>query len=288
MLIKRKKVLATFIATTLCSAVLAAVSADEAKQLGTTLTPWGAEKVGNKDGSIPAYTGEAIKIPATYDPKKPGIRPDPFDSDKVLFSITAQNYMQYADKLSEGQKEMFKKIASFRMDIYPSRRTAAYPKYVQDNTLKNATACKGDAKEEKLVGCYGGVPFPIPKTGNQVMWNHLTQYKQTSWSGDFTSYVVTSGGNIIAQAINVGTQESEFYDPARTTPATDKTAYFKIRIDLSGPARRAGEKQLFVNTLDQVNRARTALSRAGTVVNLRALSTTPRTPMNGGTPASIS
>ena len=36
---------------------LAAVSADEAKQLGTTLTEFGAEKAANKDGSIPAYTG---------------------------------------------------------------------------------------------------------------------------------------------------------------------------------------------------------------------------------------
>ena len=31
--------------------------ADEAKQLGTTLTPVGAEKAGNKDGTIPEYTG---------------------------------------------------------------------------------------------------------------------------------------------------------------------------------------------------------------------------------------
>ena len=48
----------------------AAVSADEAKQLGTTLTPVGAEKAGNKDGTIPEYTG-GIKAPADSPPITP-------------------------------------------------------------------------------------------------------------------------------------------------------------------------------------------------------------------------
>ena len=35
----------------------AAVSADEAAKLKAELTPFGAEKAGNKDGSIPAWSG---------------------------------------------------------------------------------------------------------------------------------------------------------------------------------------------------------------------------------------
>ena len=38
-------------------ALHAAVTAEEAKQLGTTLTLVGAEKAGNKEGTIPAYAG---------------------------------------------------------------------------------------------------------------------------------------------------------------------------------------------------------------------------------------
>jgi hypothetical protein len=38
-------------------AVWAAVTAEEAGKLKTELTPLGAEKAGNKDGSIPAWTG---------------------------------------------------------------------------------------------------------------------------------------------------------------------------------------------------------------------------------------
>lgn len=63
---------------------------EEIKQLGTTLTPWGAIKAGNADGSIPAYTG-GIEPPASYDAKKPQFRPDPFAAEKPLFSITAAN-----------------------------------------------------------------------------------------------------------------------------------------------------------------------------------------------------
>ena len=59
-----RTLIAMAVASTLSVPVLAAVTADEAKQLGSTLLPWGAEKAGNKDGSIPAYTGP-IKPPAS-------------------------------------------------------------------------------------------------------------------------------------------------------------------------------------------------------------------------------
>ena len=53
----RRTMLAAGFAALFATGALAAVSADEAKQLGTTLTPVGAEKAGNKDGTIPEYTG---------------------------------------------------------------------------------------------------------------------------------------------------------------------------------------------------------------------------------------
>lgn len=252
---KKSAILLGIAAVAMSVPVLAAVSTEEAKQLGTTLTPWGAEKAGNKDGSIPAFTAETIKAPANFDPKQPGIRPDPFGSDKVLFSITAQNYQQYSDKLSDGQKALFKMAPNFRMDIYQTRRTANYPKYVVDNMLKNATSCKTDATEDKLVDCYGGVPFPIPTTGKQVMWNHLTQYKNYAWAGDFYGYVVGTNGQPTMQALTSATQQSEFYNPKRTKPAVDSTIYFQYRGDLTAPARRNGEKLVVANTLDGEMRA---------------------------------
>jgi hypothetical protein len=43
------------------------------------LTAWGAEKAGNKEGTIPAYTPMSIKAPPGWDRKHLGNRPDPFN-----------------------------------------------------------------------------------------------------------------------------------------------------------------------------------------------------------------
>jgi len=48
----------------LSAATHAALSQEELAQLGTTLTPWGAEIAGTPDGSYPAYTG-GIKPPCS-------------------------------------------------------------------------------------------------------------------------------------------------------------------------------------------------------------------------------
>ena len=67
---------------------MAAVPPEEANKLGTSLTPIGAEKAGNADGSIPAWTGGLPKNAATVD--SAGFLGDPFASEKPLFSITKQ------------------------------------------------------------------------------------------------------------------------------------------------------------------------------------------------------
>jgi hypothetical protein len=54
----------------------AAVGADEAAKLKTTLTPLGAEKAGNAAGTIPAWTG-GTTTPIAGD-KPGGRRGDPF------------------------------------------------------------------------------------------------------------------------------------------------------------------------------------------------------------------
>src|SRR5262245_46724192 len=79
----------------------AAVSDAEAARLGQDLTPLGAEKAGNADGSIPAWTGGITTPPAGY---KPGDHhPDPFANDQPLYTITAANLGQHESKLTPGQ-----------------------------------------------------------------------------------------------------------------------------------------------------------------------------------------
>jgi hypothetical protein len=74
-----KKLAAALIGAGLLSAHMGAAHAtampDEAKKLGTSLTLFGAEKAGNKDGTIPEYTGGLTTAPAGFD-KARGVRPD--------------------------------------------------------------------------------------------------------------------------------------------------------------------------------------------------------------------
>src|SRR5512138_2716903 len=139
-MLKRTTTIAAALMLTYAGNALAAVSAEEAAHLGKNLTMIGAEKAGNKEGTIPEYTGGNTKSPPGY--KNNGWRPDPYAGEKPQFSITAKNMAQYADKLSEGAKAMLKKYPSFRMDVYKTYRSTAHPKYVMENTKKHALTAK--------------------------------------------------------------------------------------------------------------------------------------------------
>src|SRR5437870_473055 len=107
---------------------------------------------------------------------------------------------------------MFKKYPNYRMDIYPTHRTTIYPKWVIENTLKNATACKATNGGLTMDGCYAGVAFPIPKTGNEAVWNHLTAYSPAGYAGSVKSWVVDSSGKALLQGLQVVDYHYGFWD----------------------------------------------------------------------------
>lgn len=232
----------------------AAVSAEEAKQLGTTLTPWGAIMAGNAEGTIPAYTGGLTKPPAGWNKANPGQRPDPFANEKPLYSITAKNMDQYADKLAEGAKAMLKQYPTFRIDVYPTHRTAAFPKYVQDGTIKNATKCKTIDGGLSVEDCFGGMPFPIPKTGNEAIWNTLLQYAGTAMFQGTESWYVDGAGRSTMASSN----DAIHYFPNFDQKATGSNKSWMIRNTYTGPARTAGEGILVIDPVNYVNDNRKA------------------------------
>jgi hypothetical protein len=235
-------------ATLYSAAALAGPSAEEVKRLGADLLPWGAERAGNEAGTIPAYSGQ-VKIPANYDPKKPGVRPDPFADEKPLYSITAANMVEHADKLSEGLQVMLTKYPTFRIDVYPTHRTMAYPKWVQENSIRNATSCKAIDNNLTLEGCHGGVPFPLPQNGSEVMWNHVVKYSAPEgWEARFQSWVVDASGGVTLQGDQLTTYNSPFFDAKREGPNPVGTDFFQYRGDTTAPSRRAGEKLLILES----------------------------------------
>ena len=65
------------------------------------------------------------------------------------------------------------------MDIYPTRRNATYPDWINENTKKNAAgAAKLSADLTNLVdAALPGIPFVKTENGAEVMWNYFARYE---------------------------------------------------------------------------------------------------------------
>jgi len=102
---------------------------------------------------------------------KPGDeRIDLFADDKILFTIDASNVDKYADKLSPGQVALIKSYEGYKMDVYPTRRSCAYPDKQYQVAKNNARVAKVD-DECFLRGGIQSPVFPIPETGCHLIQN---------------------------------------------------------------------------------------------------------------------
>ncbi len=228
------------LAALLASAVSAqaAVSADEAAKLKSTLTPVGAEKAGNKAGTIPAWDGGLAKAPPDY--KNGDARPDPYADEKPVLSINAKNMAQYADKLTDGVQALMKKYPDFRIDVYPTHRSAAAPQSVYDNTFRNATQAKTVDGGHGVEGAWGGIPFPIPKDGYEAIWNHRLAWKGGNYAMPVRVWVVTSDGRRAMASGGVQTVRQAYYDKDGSADKFD--GYYQFgKFLVTEPGSKAGE-----------------------------------------------
>lgn len=226
----------------------AAVSADEAKQLGSTLTPCGAEKAANKDGSIPAYEGGltgAIKSP------RAGLPPKLFENEKPVLQVKADNAEQHADKLADGHKALLKAYPGFRIDVYPTHRSFAVPKAVEEGCRANATGAK--LVNEAVTGHRGGVPFPIPKTGLEVMFNNMWTWRGADRQINAETWFVSAAGKRSLATANIVTEAYPYYYgvDGRSDPWNGKLRGAVV-VEVTAPAYSAGEKTLILGPRDPI------------------------------------
>lgn len=244
-----------FLLSLFASSVMAAVSADEAAKLGTSLTPFGAEKAGNAAGTIPAWTGGLAKDAAAVDSR--GFLSNPFAGEKPLFTITAQNADQYKDNLTPGQLAMFKRYPdTYRMPVYTTHRSATMPSEVIEATKANAlntNMVQGGNGLEKF-----GVAnaFPIPKNGLEVVWNHITRYRGGSVKRYVTQATPQTNGSYSLVYFDdefVFPNKLKDYDASKPS---NVLFYFKQKV--TAPSRLAGNVLLVHETLDQIKEPRMA------------------------------
>ncbi len=214
----------------------AAVPPTAAQQLGARLTPVGAERAGNKEGTIPPWDGKAAGPPAGETP---------------LLVITAANAPAYAANLPEGALALFRKFPDFRMKIYPTHRTATAPDWVYRNIFRNATEAHAapEGISYGVTNAAGGVPFPIPQNGTEIVWNHLLAFWGTAREAHIATYVAAGDGSIIRTAAYHEITDFPYYDPY-ATPETVGPYYYKTRRIQDAPASRAGEAYIAWQPLD--------------------------------------
>lgn len=246
------------ISLTLSSAVaLAKISPEEAAKLSTDLTPMGAERGANADGSIPAWTGGITSAPAGYNVGDHHL--DPYPTDQVLYTITAKNLGEYKSLLTPGQIKLFETYPdTYKMNVYQTRRSASFPQHVYDANIANATRAELIQDGNGISKAAVGVPFPVPKTGLEAIWNHLLRYRGEQVAREGGQAAPTASGDYTY----LGFEESLIlpYNVKGASPEEleQTNILFKFKQKVTEPARLAGTALLVHETMDQIKEPRQA------------------------------
>jgi hypothetical protein len=240
------------------SSAMAKATPEEAARLGKDLTPFGAVRAGNEDGSIPEWDGGLKNVPKGISYNSGSKYPDPYSDDKILFKITSKNMNQYADQLTEGQKMMLQKHPdTYRIDVYPTHRGHALPDWVYNNSIHNATNCSLSEDGIQVQGdMRGGVLFPLPQNAEEIMKNHLTAYQGTLQAGRWEAGLIFANGEYVpGGGGNLWIANPLYYYKGDTSTWQFNGSFFMSLFEYLVPANRNGE---FAVTNDYITQPRQA------------------------------
>ncbi|MFI4978959.1 MAG: DUF1329 domain-containing protein [Nevskiales bacterium] len=262
---------ATLLAAT-CLGWIGTVAAQEAPAAAAapgskTLTPLGAERAGNAEGTIPAWDGGLAQTPATSSGFKPGaVYPDPFADEHPLFTVTPGNAASYKEHLTPGQLALLKLYDDYAITVYPTHRTAAVPQGFADDSVANAASSRArlSAGGNGVTGTTSGIPFPVPHSGLEAIWNALTRYHGESYETQSQLAAVTRGGDYSLVTLRY---RLKFIYGAQTLALSERGGNLLALFmqEVLAPPRLAGGTVLVHETLDQAAEPRRAWTyNAGT------------------------
>ena len=229
---------------------IAGASQSDIARLGADLTPTGAEKAGNADGSIPAWTG-GINV-SSSDGRR---LKNPFAGDQPILRIDQSNVDQHASRLSAGQVAMIKRYPDYFIPVYQTRRTFANPQAAYDRIKAEAGNIELVAGGQGLSGLnLSPVAFPIPESGVEVLWNHLTRYRAAGFSRTYIQAPVQANGAYTLQKF----RDSTIFRPTLTGGDGNENMLLKFMQEILAPARLEGNVLLVHDYIDQVKDPRAA------------------------------
>lgn len=220
------------------------------ERLEQDLTPMGAERAGNAAGTIPAWDGGIDASDDRYT--------NPFADEQPLFVITADNYEDYQDQLSEGQVALFQRYPdSFKIPVYPTHRTAALPDSIYAAAKRNLANARLTEDGNGLEGFTEALAFPIPDNGLQVIWNHMTRYRGGALERTFVQVPVQTNGSFTPVRINEKLSWPSYLKDQGEGERHDNILFFFVQ-EVTAPARLTGNILLVHESMNQITQPRQA------------------------------
>jgi hypothetical protein len=152
---------------------------------------------------------------------------------------------------------MLRQYPTFRMNVYPSRRSTSAPEWVYEATRRNAETGRllpgGEGVENVVIG----VPFPFPTDAKEVMWNHKLKFRgPRGVRRDWSQAAPTTAGQytlirIVEELITPYSRRDARWEDLGNI-------HFYYLQEVLAPARLAGNVLLVHETLDQTAQPRSA------------------------------
>lgn len=160
--------------------------------------------------------------------------------EKPQFIITKDTVAKYAAHMTEGQKALFAKYPDYKMIVYPTLRSGFFPEPINQATIKNATV--GELKgTDDVGGAVLGFPFPIPKSGAEVIWNHKMRYRGSAVRRYNNQAIVKPDGTYKISKL-IEDVKFKYSNLAESNPGTKILLYYLA--DTLSPPRVAGQLTL--------------------------------------------
>ena len=235
----------------------AKVTPEQAKALSAELTPLGAVKAANADGSIPAWTGGITEPPAGYTVGDHHL--DPYAQDKILYTIDSKNVAKYQALLTPGQIKLFETYPdTYKMNVYQTHRSASFPEHVYQAAIDNATSAELTEGGNGITKAAVGVPFPIPANGLEAIWNHILRYRGEKIIRQGGQAAPTASGDYTFVGFDDQMMLPYNVKGAQASELEQNNILFKFKQSVTEPARLAGTALLVYDTMDQIKKPRQA------------------------------
>jgi hypothetical protein len=177
-------------------------------------------------------------------------------AESPKYTVDSSNYMQHADKLTEGQIKTFETYPEYRIDVYASSAECKLPDAVRAVSQTNSKMVNGNEGIEW--NTLGAKPFPNPSHAQHYIWNHRSApHYNASVHRTLTAYIVKSDGTAtVGQGDNYIEFPGALSSPLRGQ--VDPNIYALYMVKNMSPARIAGTLTMLHDMYDSAIQARKA------------------------------